>query len=99
MDVFVDCNRRLGADTGKIMKYKDIVRIKVDKHHNLRLFRKGRLFNRQDIFHPAGEWKAVGPAWEGFEHAPKSDYRPGGHGFLGLEPEHVGEQGEGPGPS
>lgn len=39
--------------------YGEIVAVREDAGGNLRLFRRGRLFIRQSVFHPAGEWRAV----------------------------------------
>lgn len=36
--------------------YAYITKAKVDRYGNLRLYRRGRFFDRQDIFHPAREW-------------------------------------------
>jgi hypothetical protein len=38
------------------VRYGVIVRGHIDRHGNLRLYRRGRVFARQAIFHPAGEW-------------------------------------------
>jgi hypothetical protein len=43
----------------RMAHYDHIVAVQVDRHGNLRLFRKGRVFARRDIFHPAGEWYDV----------------------------------------
>jgi hypothetical protein len=38
------------------VRYSGIVRGQVDRAGNLRLYRRGRLFARQQVFHPAREW-------------------------------------------
>lgn len=38
------------------VRYSGIVRGRIDRAGNLRLFRRGRVLAKQAVFHPAGEW-------------------------------------------
>lgn len=59
--------------SGHRVTYSDITSARIDHSGNLRLYRRGRLFQRQDVFHPAGEW------WElrQWLHAPAPARLPG----------------------
>lgn len=39
--------------------YGDVVATRIDAEGALRLFRRGRVFLRQSIYHPQGEWLEV----------------------------------------